>query len=418
MLTVGVLASGVVAGFVWRTRKDKRKGGLLRKKYKGLLAAGKGMFSGGGKEAKKSDNEAKNGTVEGSPMEVVKVTARRAFLSSLVLFRVQTMAAFKRTSKHYAPVPLTYVAAMATSGPFVFGTVFFINFALFNGVSIVVRSWKKRNQTHAEARAGAPALHETVPWSVVGSLLRFARTAVSTCISLYSPVPYQTLAVARKGAKELDNELTHISCAAVGLTGYLVCLVAWEKSPLRGSLTVFGKDPHLDRCASAERYIMEKLALLATAGYKATATLRQLRGANEGNSPAAAGPLATYASQILTVGNFFGVNGTFKDFSERYVETNKDLKGLASKLKYPGQMGRLEPTMDKASVVVLAPLRGKQAASDIAIKLNELRKELGLQLHITMAFVLPMTFGAGWVLGMELAQVPFMTKQAKKLKLA
>mmetsp|Transcript_29182 Transcript_29182/g.82304 ORF Transcript_29182/g.82304 Transcript_29182/m.82304 type:complete len:378 (-) Transcript_29182:416-1549(-) len=377
MLTVGVLASGVVAGFVWRTRKDKRKGGLLRKKYKGLLAAGKGMFSGGGKEAKKSDNEAKNGTVEGSPMEVVKVTARRAFLSSLVLFRVQTMAAFKRTSKHYAPVPLTYVAAMATSGPFVFGTVFFINFALFNGVSIVVRSWKKRNQTHAEARA-----------------------------------------VARKGAKELDNELTHISCAAVGLTGYLVCLVAWEKSPLRGSLTVFGKDPHLDRCASAERYIMEKLALLATAGYKATATLRQLRGANEGNSPAAAGPLATYASQILTVGNFFGVNGTFKDFSERYVETNKDLKGLASKLKYPGQMGRLEPTMDKASVVVLAPLRGKQAASDIAIKLNELRKELGLQLHITMAFVLPMTFGAGWVLGMELAQVPFMTKQAKKLKLA
>jgi len=384
MLTVGLLSLGAVGGFIFRTRRHRRQrgiGGLFSRKKPGVAATAaskvKGIL-GGNADGEGGAGGSHNEGVK-TPRQAVAQTLRRAFASSVLLFRVQTMAAFKRTAKHYAPVPLTYAAAMATSGIFVFGTTFFINVVLFSGFNVVSRHARTWKQSAKEAKAAAK----------------------------------------KDNGRELEVHGANITTASCALGGYIFCLIAWEKSALRGSLTVFGKDPHLDRCAGAERYLVEKLALLATAGYKATAKLGQLQRAGKGNVAAdAAVPLSSYASQIANVGNFFGINDSFAEFTERYVETNRELNGMASKLKYPGQMSRLEPSMDKASMVLLAPLRGKQAACDVASKLNELRRELGVQLHITTAVLLPMTFGAGWLLGMELARVPWLKKKANQLHLA
>jgi len=100
------------------------------------------------------------------------------------------------------------------------------------------------------------------------------------------------------------------------------------------------------------------------------------------------------------------VDGVFTEYGDRYVAGHKEMSALADKLRYPEAMAKLEP-LGNANNVLLAPLRTRQAAADVAAKLAELRAELGSQVHFgpVMAAV---NFAAGTFLGIELAQLPLI----------
>jgi len=129
--------------------------------------------------------------------------------------------------------------------------------------------------------------------------------------------------------------VTHLVCCGCGIVGFVKFQRQWENSPLRGTLSVFGKGANLDRCASAERYLAEKLALLAYAGFKQVATLRQLmtageilEGSNNGDnastfsgpsSTASATPLSSYAQDVVGQNSILSeVDSVFSEYSTRY----------------------------------------------------------------------------------------------------
>eukprot|EP00951_Prasinocladus_malaysianus_P041589 scaffold492739_cov23-Prasinocladus_malaysianus.AAC.1 len=82
---------------------------------------------------------------------------------------------------------------------------------------------------------------------------------------------------------------------------------------------------------------------------------------------------------------------------------------VANKLKYPDAVSRIEPALTTASDTLLAPLRTRQGAQDVAIKLEELRKELGSQFQAGVVVML-LNVAAGGFLGVELAQLPWLRR--------
>jgi hypothetical protein len=167
----------------------------------------------------------------------------------------------------------------------------------------------------------------------------------------------------------------------------------------------------LDRCASAERYLAEKLVLLTYGGYRRITTVTQLVRANlpsGAGSLEAAIPLRNYAQRAMRASNVMlsHVDGVFAEYGNRYITTHRELGDLANKLRYPEAVRQLEP-LTNASDALLTPLRSRQTAADVAAKLEELRKELGGQLHYGPVMV-AINLLAGVFLGVEVAQLPVL----------
>lgn len=161
MVLAGV---GVVGGFVWQKRRRRRAGGTL---------GGQG------------DGDELHGAAA-----VVLAGSRRAFITSLILLRSSTALAFRRTAKHYAPVPLTFTAAVLSALPSIFGTAFSINLVVVNGVSMAglfLRRQAPGSSNVLSASTGSPFSSHCDPtyWRLVR-----AHPPPPCCDGL--PVPYCT----------------------------------------------------------------------------------------------------------------------------------------------------------------------------------------------------------------------------------
>mmetsp|Transcript_25558 Transcript_25558/g.71477 ORF Transcript_25558/g.71477 Transcript_25558/m.71477 type:complete len:137 (+) Transcript_25558:408-818(+) len=134
-------------------------------------------------------------------------------------------------------------------------------------------------------------------------------------------------------------------------------------------------------------------------------------GANSGEAgaPEAVVPLANYARQVMSHTGLVlsEVEGVFSEYSERYISTHQDMKVLSDKLRYPQAVSRLEPAISKVSDALMAPLRTRNAASDVKAKLDELKRELGFQFNARVVLLL-LNLSGGAFLGVELAHLPWL----------
>jgi hypothetical protein len=148
MIMFGLAAAGAVVGFVWQKCRPRNK----------------------------DKDDASPDVAEKRPLHIVISGGRRAFMSSLVLLRTATVHSFKRTATHYAPVPLTFSAAVLSNLPAIFGTAFSINYVVVNGISLSHVLWKSRK--------GRNRAEHAEPSGTARNLLLSARNSVRYVSSL------------------------------------------------------------------------------------------------------------------------------------------------------------------------------------------------------------------------------------------
>lgn len=104
--------------------------------------------------------------------------------------------------------------------------------------------------------------------------MAFCRIAVDRLRAVPTAESERAHATARR--RDRENVAAGAAEAVAGLALYTAGKAAWAAGPLRGGLSVFGAAPALDRCASHERYLAEKLAELSGAATGGAAGLAQL----------------------------------------------------------------------------------------------------------------------------------------------
>ncbi|KAK3272649.1 hypothetical protein CYMTET_19070 [Cymbomonas tetramitiformis] len=351
-------AAGAVGGFIWRQRHSNRS----RKQQLQLQAQATGRPL---------------GDLETGDVELVLATLSKAFrrslITSIVLFRGQILKAFANTAKNYAPVPLTFTSAIFSSFPAIFGTTFFSNLATYSGVEL---------------------------------------------LQIFI-IKHSSRAIPGNENSNQDNELdfpsdmkiagTHVACFGVASIGYFTCQERWNRGPLRGTLSVFGASPRLDRCASSERYLAEKLVLLAYGGFKKVATIRQmglLRSETALETGESVLSLTTYASDSMHLGTaLHNLEKVYGEYAKQYVEQHAEMQEVAKKLKYPPHISHIEPALSEISNIKML----LQHSKDISEKLQDLHIELGEQVQVRV-----LTFGmsviAGFIVGVEASdRIPIIT---------
>jgi hypothetical protein len=144
-------------------------------------------------------------------------------------------------------------------------------------------------------------------------------------------------AVAQRRAlerRDRDNVIAAASEAAVGFFLYTTGKSAWARGSLRGGLSVFGAGPELDRCASQERYLAEKLAELSGAATGGAASLAQLAGftATDEDVKGAVSAAARYAQRAAHVEGLLNApefGEAWEDFANRTCGHRRAMQGIA-----------------------------------------------------------------------------------------
>ena len=162
-------------------------------------------------------------------------------------------------------------------------------------------------------------------------VIAFCRIAVSRLSSR----PHETAAQRdRAAASDKENVAVGAGEAVTGLLLYSGGKAAWLRGPLRGGLSVFGASPDLDRCASRERYLAEKLAEFSgavTGGAASLATLAGL-GTTEDEVKDAVGAMARYATRGTRARNLLvapEVGEAWTEFAQKANSHRDDMRGIA-----------------------------------------------------------------------------------------
>jgi hypothetical protein len=140
---------------------------------------------------------------------------------------------------------------------------------------------------------------------------------------------------ARRAASSRDKDIVGAASeAAAGFALYTSGKAAWARGPLRGGLSVFGAAPELDRCASQERYLAEKLAELSGAATGGAASLAQLAGltTNDEEVRGAVAVAARYAARAARVEGLLSApefGEAWEEFAARTCGHRRAMQGIA-----------------------------------------------------------------------------------------
>jgi hypothetical protein len=138
-------------------------------------------------------------------------------------------------------------------------------------------------------------------------------------------------------ARDHENVAVGTAEAIFGLILYSAGKSAWRDGPLRGGLSVFGASPDLDRCASRERYLAEKLAEFSGAVSGGVSTLGQLGGlsVSQGDIKETVAAMISYAKRGARVQNILvapEVGEAWSEFAARVTAHGHDMHGIARTL--------------------------------------------------------------------------------------
>eukprot|EP00892_Ulva_mutabilis_P010619 jgi/Ulvmu1/792/UM010_0166.1 len=285
--------------------------------------------------------------------------SRRSLVIGHTIVRMQLSRAFISTSRRYAPVPLTFTHAVLESYIPVLATA--------TGGTLIVVTF---------CRLAIGRLRRRQPSGRAGSSREVTLTD-------------------RERADDRENVVVSAIEAAAGLALYSAGKRAWAAGPLRGGLNVFGAAPDLDRCASRERYLAEKLAEFGealTGGAVSLASLSHLEISRD-NVDAAVLCMVKYAKKAV------GVQGVlvspefgeaWSEFATKVTSHGKEMKRISDGVYYPNVHG--VNSLDSHAVLKVVNMtdpvvKFARASRDTGAVLTELVRELG-------------GTRAGWVLSM------------------
>ena len=180
-----------------------------------------------------------------------------------------------------------------------------------------------------------------------------------------------------------DNVVIRSEMAA-GMVLYVLGRELWRRGPLRGGLSCFGASPQLDRCASQERYLAEKLAELSHAVLGGSATLSRISQLHiqDRKIALAVEPVVAYAKQVASAGKMFvspELSKAWSLFVAQVVDHQQSMRGLTDKIYYPTVpgVGAAQAHMGLQIVNVTEPLRKfSKGCGDCSDALKQLMSEL------------------------------------------